>query len=59
MWGKRMKIKIGKYYITKNNPQELLKKLAILEQENYKLKKQLKELEETLSKYKEIIGDDT
>ena len=54
-----MKIKIGKYYITKNNPRELLKKLAILEQENYKLKKQLKELEETLSKYKEIIGDDT
>lgn len=51
-----MKIKIGKYYITKNNPREFLKKLAILEQESYKLKKQLKELEETLSKYKKIVG---
>lgn len=41
-----MSIKIGKYYITKNQPRELLKTIAILQQENQELKTKLKELKD-------------
>ena len=53
-------IKIGKYYITKNDPRFLLKKVAELTDENSKYKEVIDKAIEYINEYawqEDIIGD--
>lgn len=53
-------LKIGKYYITKNNPRFLLKKVAELTDENSKYKEVIDKAIEYINEYawqEDIIGD--